>query len=49
MTNMESKNDAFISLTQSKQGEETSEEGFENPMVPNPLDQHRPITSKWES
>lgn len=49
MTNMKSKNDAFLSVTQSKQGEETSDNGFKNAMVPKPLDQHRPITSKWES
>lgn len=44
---MKSKNDTFIAVTQSKQGGENSENGFENATAP--LDQHRPITSKWES
>lgn len=44
MKNMNSKNDIFISVTQSKQGGETSQKGFENATVPKPLDQHRPIT-----
>lgn len=49
MTNINSKNDTFISVTPSKQGRETSDKGFESATVPNPLDQHRPIPSKWES
>lgn len=49
MRNINSKNGTFISVTQSKQGGETSDKGFENATVPNPVDQHRPIPSKWES